>query len=39
LHNTFSFNRDRGTWTIKIVQKDAKGEWTDFATELLEKGR
>jgi len=39
LHNTFSFNRERGTWTIKIVQKDAKGEWADFATELLERVR
>jgi len=39
LHNTFSYNRENRTWTIKIVQKDAKGKWIDFATELLEKVR
>jgi hypothetical protein len=39
LHDTFSYDRENGTWSIKIVQKDAKGKWTDFATELLEKVR
>jgi hypothetical protein len=39
LHNTFSYEASKGTWNIKIVQKNAKGKWTDFATELLERVR
>ena len=39
LKNTFTLNKAQGTWTIKIVQKDAMGKWTDFATELLERVR
>ncbi len=39
LKNTFTLNKAQGTWTIKIVQKNASGKWTDFATELLERVR
>ena len=35
LHNTFTWNRNEGTWSILIRQKDARGVWTTFAEETL----
>jgi hypothetical protein len=37
LHNTFSWKADSKTWSILIKQKDARGEWTVFAEEVLER--
>ena len=37
LHNTFSWEADGKTWSILIEQKDAKGKWTIFAEEVLER--
>ena len=35
LHNTFTWDSERGTWSIVFEQKDEAGRWTPFADELL----
>lgn len=35
LRNTFTWNQTDGTWSSKIVQKDARGRWTEFLSETL----
>ena len=37
LHNTFTWNPRRRTWSMVIDQKDAKGKWTRFASESLQR--
>ena len=37
LQNTFTRNPRNGTWSMVIDQKDAKGKWTTFAHESLER--
>jgi len=37
LHNTFTWNGNDGTWSSKIVQKNSRGEWTEFLNELFKK--
>ena len=37
LHNTFSWKVDGKAWSILIEQKDARGKWTVFAEEVLER--
>jgi hypothetical protein len=37
LHNTFTRNPSKGTWSVVIEQKDEAGKWTLFADEHLER--
>ena len=37
LHNTVTWNRNDGTWTMVITQKDSKAKWQTFANELFRK--
>ncbi len=37
LHNTFTWNGMNRTWSSKIVQKNSRGEWTEFLNELFKK--
>jgi len=37
LHNTVTWNRNDGTWTMVITQKDSKAKWQTFASELFKK--
>ena len=37
LQNTFTRNPRNGTWSMVIDQKDAKGKWTTFARESLQR--
>lgn len=37
LQNTFTWNKNDGTWSSRIVQKNARGEWTEFLTETMRK--
>jgi hypothetical protein len=39
LHNTFSRNTAKDTWSVVIEQKDDKGKWTLFANEILERAK
>jgi hypothetical protein len=35
LHNTITWNVESSTWNMLIVQKNGKGEWKTFASELF----
>ena len=37
LHNTLTWNSRKRTWSMAIDQKDAKGKWTRFASESLQR--
>ena len=37
LQNTFTRNPRNGAWSMVIDQKDAKGKWTTFAHESLQR--
>jgi hypothetical protein len=37
LHNTFTRNAEKDRWSVLIEQKDEKGKWSVFASEVLER--